>query len=204
MHPRFELPPAADLSKELPKRPPVCHYCGELGHKASFCPKLPPEQREAQLKADELKYRQIALMKQQNPQYNHHLQQKLQGQLREQQENAGNDENNSDLSQNQLPPLNTAPPPLSMPPPGFQSHGGPGQFHGHQNHHGHHQPRAPFQPRKLEEVVSLKVNNDFEQFVSKIRFKFQICYKCGGKGHYANRCYSFLNNNNFPNNNKTG
>lgn len=33
MHPRFELPPAADLSKELPKRPPVCHYCGELGHK---------------------------------------------------------------------------------------------------------------------------------------------------------------------------
>jgi hypothetical protein len=89
MHPRFELPPAADLSKEMPKRPPVCHNCGELGHKASFCPKLPPEQREAQMKADEMKYRQIALMKQQNPQYNHHLQQKIQGQLREQQETRG-------------------------------------------------------------------------------------------------------------------
>jgi cleavage and polyadenylation specificity factor subunit 4 len=169
MHPRFELPPAADLSKEMPKRPPVCHNCGELGHKASFCPKLPPEQREAQMKADEMKYRQIALMKQQNPQYNHHLQQKIQGQLREQQEN---EENGIESSQNHPPQMNpSGPPPMSMPPPGFQTHG-PGQFHGHQNHH--HQPRAPFQPRKLEEVV---------------------CFKCGGKGHYANRCYSFLNNN---------
>lgn len=177
MHPRFELPAAADMSKELPKRPPVCHYCGELGHKASFCPKLPPEQREAQLKADELKYRQIALMKQQNPQYNHHLQQKLQGQLREQQENAGNDEN-SEQSPQSLQPINTSQPPLSMPPPGFQSHG-PGQFQGQFNHH---QPRPPFQPRKLEDIT---------------------CFKCGTKGHYANRCYSFLNNN-FMGNNKTG
>lgn len=176
MHPRFELPAAADLSKEMPKRPPVCHYCAELGHKASFCPKLPPEQREAQLKADELKYRQIALMKQQNPQYNHHLQQKLQGQLREQQENAGNDENSGDQHPQNLLPINPNQPPLSMPPPGFQSHG-PGQFHGHQNHHG---PRAPFQPRKLEDIT---------------------CFKCGAKGHYANRCYSFLNNN-FLNQNK--
>lgn len=164
MHPRFELPPAADLSKELPKRPPVCHYCGELGHKASFCPKLPPEQREAQLKADEIKYRQIALMKQQNPQYNHHHRQKLQGQLLEQQENAGNDEN-SEMAQNQQ--IN--PGQLSIPPPGFQTHG---PFH--QNH----QPRAPFQPRKLEDIT---------------------CFKCGAKGHYANRCYSFLNNS-FLNN----
>lgn len=173
MHPRFELPPAADLSKEMPKRPPVCHYCGELGHKASFCPKLPPEQREAQLKADELKYRQIALMKQQNPQYNHHLQQKLQGQLREQQENAGNDENGEPMPPNQQI-LSQLPP--SMPPPGFQPHGG---FHGHNNHH-QGGPRPPFQPRKLEDIT---------------------CFKCGAKGHYANRCYSFLNNNSNGNNN---
>ncbi|CRK97599.1 CLUMA_CG010985, isoform A [Clunio marinus] len=171
---------SSDLSKEMPKRPPVCHYCGELGHKASFCPKLPPEQREAQLKADEMKYRQIALMKQQNPQYNHHLQQKIQGQLREQQENAGNEEHRdqSPLTQQSI---NTSQPPLSMPPPGFQQNHGPGHFHGHQNHQNHHQPRPPFQPRKLEDIT---------------------CFKCGGKGHYANRCYSFLNNNFL--NNKSG
>lgn len=170
MHPRFELPPAADISKDMQKRPPVCHYCGELGHKASFCPKLPPEQREAQLKADELKYRQIALMKQQNPQYNHHLQQKIQGQLREQQENSGNDENSEQMPPNQH--INILQPPPSMPPQGFQ----PGF---HQNHF----PRAPFQPRKLEDIT---------------------CFKCGAKGHYANRCFSFLNANNSFLNNKTG
>jgi cleavage and polyadenylation specificity factor subunit 4 len=181
MHPRFELPAAADMSKELPKRPPVCHYCGELGHKASFCPKLPPEQREAQLKADELKYRQIALMKQNHPQYNHHLQQKLQGQLREQQENAGNEENSDHPPPNLQQPSQ---PPLSMPPPSFHgpggNHGPPGGFHGG-HHQNHHQPRPPFQPRKLEDIT---------------------CFKCGAKGHYANRCYSFLNNNFL--NNKTG
>lgn len=160
MHPRFELPPAADLSKEMPKRPPVCHYCGELGHKASFCQKLPPEQREAQMKADEAKYRQIALMKQQNPQYNHHLQQKLQGQLREQQENAGNDEN-----QGPNQPINTNQPPPNFQNPGGFQHGPPGQFPGH--HNMHQGPRPPFQPKRLEEVT---------------------CFKCGMKGHYANRC----------------
>lgn len=108
-------------------------------------------------------------MKQQNPQYNHHHRQKLQGQLMEQQEHAGNDENN-EASLNQQ--NNQGQPSLMVPPPGFQTHG-PGQFHG--------QPRAPFQPRKLEDIT---------------------CFKCGAKGHYANRCYSFLNNSFL--NNKSG
>lgn len=171
MHPRFELPPAPDNTKELTKRPPICHFCGELGHKASFCQKLPPEQREAQLKHDELKYRQIALMKQhQQPVYNHHLQQKIQSQLREQQENAEENDSNSDQSSNTGNPQQNQGPTLSHPPP-FQQpfhHGGGGG--GRFPHHNNFHPRQPMQPRMarpLEEIT---------------------CFKCGLTGHYANRC----------------
>lgn len=159
MHPRFELPPASDISKEA-KRPPVCHNCGELGHKASFCPKLPPEQRM------ELE-RQNAMKN--PPMYNHHLQQKLQSQLREQKENAGG-EGNQDQQMPSLPNQQSG---SSHGPPNF-----------HFQHPNHNQPRPPFQPRKLEDIT---------------------CFKCGMKGHYANRCYSFLNNNfSGGNNNRPG
>lgn len=161
MHPRFELPPASDPNKDSTKRPPVCHNCGELGHKASFCPKLPPDQREAE--------RQNNIMK--HP-YNHHAQQKLQSQLREQREASKDQEHPEDPK---LPPNNhnhPHAPPQTHPPPHFQFH-----HQNHQNHQNHHQPRPPFQPRKLEDIT---------------------CFKCGTKGHYANRCYSFLNNS-FPN-----
>lgn len=181
MHPRFELPPAADINKDTPKRAPTCHNCGELGHKASFCPKLAPEQREAQQKIDEQKYRQIQLMKQQNPQYNHHLAQKLREQ--ENQENNGNGDMMEGPPQHRgMPPPGAGmhlPPPgpggfPGMPPPRFQSHHNPHHGGGPGNFQNHHQPRQPFQPRKLEEIT---------------------CFKCGAKGHYANRCYSFLNSN---------
>lgn len=43
MHPRFELPPAPEIPKDQIKRPPTCHFCGELGHKAVHCQKMPPE-----------------------------------------------------------------------------------------------------------------------------------------------------------------
>lgn len=163
MHPRFELPPAPDNPKDqMAKRPPICHFCGELGHKASFCAKLPPEQREAQMKLDEIKYKQIAMMKQQHHQqpYNHHLQQKLQSQMREQQqqegENGGPPQSTPPIAPHQpQPPFQTYNP--QFPPPPMNSGPGinPGQMH---------QPRAP---RALEEIT---------------------CFKCGNKGHYANKC----------------
>lgn len=44
MHPRFELPPPPEIPKDqLQKRPPTCHFCGEVGHKASFCQKMTAE-----------------------------------------------------------------------------------------------------------------------------------------------------------------
>lgn len=42
MHPRFELPAPPEQTKDA-KRLPVCHYCSEVGHKASTCNKIPPD-----------------------------------------------------------------------------------------------------------------------------------------------------------------
>jgi len=45
-HPRFELPPLEQISSLGNRKPGfglvVCHHCGELGHKISHCPKVPP------------------------------------------------------------------------------------------------------------------------------------------------------------------
>lgn len=154
MHPRFELPPASD-PKEMPKRPPVCHNCGDLGHKASHCPKLPPEQREIE--------RQNTLK---NTTYNHHAQQRLISHMKDQNKELPKTDMMTDQQPNGPPPENLIPP---------MQRWNPGHHHG--NHHGN-QPRPPYQPRKLEDIT---------------------CFKCGMKGHYANRCYSFLNNNFEPN-----
>lgn len=76
----------------------TCHFCGEGGHKAIYCNKMPPDVREAQVRQEI--------------------------------------ENNSHTS------------------------------HHHMGmHNGPPQPRGPQKP--LEEVT---------------------CYKCGQKGHYANKC----------------
>jgi len=104
MHPRFELPPAPEIPKDQIKRPPTCHFCGEVGHKAVHCQKMPPEQREASMRQEEAKFRALGYMR-----------------------------------------------------------------------HTPNEERGP--PRPLEEIT---------------------CYKCGSKGHYANKCpkghLAFLSN----------
>uniref|UniRef100_A0A0V0GCH4 Cleavage and polyadenylation specificity factor subunit 4 n=1 Tax=Triatoma dimidiata TaxID=72491 RepID=A0A0V0GCH4_TRIDM len=53
MHPRFELP-AADATQRDPKKLViVCHFCGDTGHKALFCHKMPQEMRENESKLQE-------------------------------------------------------------------------------------------------------------------------------------------------------
>ncbi|OXU29253.1 cleavage and polyadenylation specificity factor subunit 4 [Nasonia vitripennis] len=47
MHPRFELPAIQDMQpKEGKKVLITCHFCGETGHKAIYCNKIPPDMRE--------------------------------------------------------------------------------------------------------------------------------------------------------------
>lgn len=45
MHPKFDLP-IQDPAQQAKKANIVCHYCGEAGHKAISCHKMPPEMRE--------------------------------------------------------------------------------------------------------------------------------------------------------------
>lgn len=47
MHPKFDLP-VLDPMMLTKKSNIVCHYCGESGHKAVACHKMPPELREEQ------------------------------------------------------------------------------------------------------------------------------------------------------------
>lgn len=47
MHPKFDLP-TQDPIQQAKKASIVCHFCGEAGHKAANCVKMPPEVREQQ------------------------------------------------------------------------------------------------------------------------------------------------------------
>lgn len=48
--PRFELPAADVNQKEGKKVVIVCHFCGESGHKALYCHKMPADMKEAEAK----------------------------------------------------------------------------------------------------------------------------------------------------------
>ncbi|KXJ71075.1 cleavage and polyadenylation specificity factor subunit 4 [Aedes albopictus] len=119
MHPRFELPPPPETKDQMPKRLPTCHYCGEPGHKACYCPKMPQEQREATLRMEEARYRSLGYFKH-----------------RQNMDGASQNSEEGGIILPQRPP-----------------------------------------PKPLEEIT---------------------CFKCGNKGHYANKCtkghLAFLSN----------
>lgn len=53
--PRFELPATDVQQKDGKKLVITCHYCGETGHKAMYCNKMPPEMKEAQSKQEDFR-----------------------------------------------------------------------------------------------------------------------------------------------------
>ncbi|XP_047112714.1 cleavage and polyadenylation specificity factor subunit 4 [Schistocerca piceifrons] len=59
MHPRFELPATDVQQKDGKKVIITCHYCGETGHKALFCNKMPPDMRDVQSKQEELRTKNL-------------------------------------------------------------------------------------------------------------------------------------------------
>uniref|UniRef100_T1JBL3 Cleavage and polyadenylation specificity factor subunit 4 n=1 Tax=Strigamia maritima TaxID=126957 RepID=T1JBL3_STRMM len=69
MHPKFELP-TQDPNQQAKKANIVCHYCGEAGHKAVSCLKMPPELREQQhakqLEAQQNYQAQLSAFQEQN------------------------------------------------------------------------------------------------------------------------------------------
>lgn len=130
MHPQFDLPATPDVNTKDNKKPPIiiCHHCGEIGHKISYCLKMSPEAREAAQKQEEAKMKSLGYIKPGGP-----------------------ESNLIDVSENNQNMQNQ-----------------PQQHHHYQNHNQNNNmahPRLP--PKPLEEVT---------------------CFKCGNKGHYANRC----------------
>lgn len=159
MHPQFDLPAAPDANAKDNKKPQViiCHHCGEIGHKISYCLKMTPEAREAAVKQEEAKLKALGYMKPpQGPPFG------IPGAA-----NGQNSENNEEMNEQQQ----------------FEHSQDNQRQHNQHNQHNHHHhnnqsqqnnsnnmgggnhPRMP--PKPLEEVT---------------------CFKCGNKGHYANRC----------------
>ncbi|XP_071453787.1 cleavage and polyadenylation specificity factor subunit 4 [Hetaerina americana] len=62
MHPRFELPATDVQQKEGKKVIITCHYCGESGHKAIYCNKMPPDLKELRAKEEEFRVSSKAVL----------------------------------------------------------------------------------------------------------------------------------------------
>ena len=172
----------------------VCDYCGEKGHKIASCFKLNPEHRQAYQAKREMAIHAADLNTSFNKSENdingeeHNL------------ENKSDDANqNKEQLQQQQPggPISRSSsfasnPSMTgyQPRPNFHHH----HHHHHGHHHGHHfqhfnnqnhaNPGGHYTPLPPSEVT---------------------CFKCGEKGHYANKCnksvLSFLRGGSNPNQN---
>ncbi|XP_044735029.1 cleavage and polyadenylation specificity factor subunit 4 [Chrysoperla carnea] len=156
MHPQFDLPAAPDANAKDSKKPQViiCHYCGEIGHKISYCLKMTPEAREAAVKQEEAKLKALGYMKPpQGPPFG------IPGAA-----NGQNSENNEEMNEQQFDHPQDNPRQHNQHNQHNHHHNNQSQQNNSNNMGGNH-PRMP--PKPLEEVT---------------------CFKCGNKGHYANRC----------------
>lgn len=162
VHPRHELPSMSETAIAK-KGSVVCHFCSEVGHKIYQCPKMPPEQRQEVIATKQAQYQsQQNNFHQQQHQYNHH------SNSRENNNNNNNENNNPAAGEDgQGDPQQ----PQGPPPPSNYNQGPRPPYHQQQ---GSWQPRGPPMMggdprphRPLDQVT---------------------CFKCGDKGHYANRC----------------
>jgi len=138
-HPRFEIPVPPDTDSRGGKKVVItCHYCGDVGHKVSTCPKMPADLKEQHMAN--------------SPYWN----------------NPGRYQG---YNQGSNP----------------EGGGGPsfrGGYHDRGGYYGHRPYGRPYQPRPSNRGSQ----GDGDEKGSFKNIEDIVCYKCGEKGHFANRC----------------
>lgn len=172
-HPKFELP-VVDPSTQQKKQLFTCDFCGEKGHKISSCFKLNPENRQAFQSKQQAMNMSLAYQHEMNTSLGlSETNTSLNGDTSKNDDSMHkNDENKSmdqENKQNFQPNF-----------PFYHRNNQGGHFpHQMSNLHHHHQHNftEKYQPLPPSEVT---------------------CFKCGEKGHYANKCnkgvFAFLRN----------
>lgn len=180
-HPKFDLPVIDTLAQQK-KQLFICDFCGEKGHKIASCFKLNPEHRQA------YQNKQAALYQQHHHEYsfpninstdlNNEQKKTEQSSISNEDKASSNDQKPENSTQGH----HTAP--TTLPPPNFQvnqpRHQQPFQHNFHQS-------------RLLGHNFNHQFNNGYHHHNFNGENKYQppsevTCYKCGEKGHYANRC----------------
>lgn len=133
VHPRFELPATDMNTKDGKKVLLTCHFCGESGHKAMYCHKMPFDMREAEAKMAA----------------------------------------------------------KSLPPPTPSGVNGIGNIPGSQNINPGISMSENNEENKMSDDTKTQIIPQPQQMPGKPPLKpleEVTCFKCGYKGHYANKC----------------
>lgn len=184
-HPKFDLP-VIDALVQQKKQLYICDFCGEKGHKISSCFKLNPENRQA------YQNKQAALFHQQHHDYPPSF---------------PNSINAADMnpsiktehpSNTDTPGSDPLKPTIEMSIKTEQQQAFNNQVAGFQQSNNPQQIRQPFQnnfyqSRMQGNHFNHQFNNGQHHHHSFGGEKYQApaevtCFKCGEKGHYANRC----------------
>ncbi|XP_053211393.1 cleavage and polyadenylation specificity factor subunit 4-like [Panonychus citri] len=159
VHPRFDLP-INDPTIQTKKGTVICHYCNESGHKIYNCPKMTPEAREEAIQSKLFSMKQHP--GQQLPHHSHH---------NSHHSNHPSHSNHSNHHHHHQPHSNH-----------------PNHQHPHQNQN--HGPSPNFIKKGGPPPINADDSEDAQGGKERVHRPLDqvTCYKCGERGHYANKC----------------